>query len=49
MFRRMNRCWRREQALDARWEAPADTLVNNAGIAYNAPAEEMTVAEWSAC
>jgi NAD(P)-dependent dehydrogenase (short-subunit alcohol dehydrogenase family) len=34
------------QALDAVWEAPADTLVNNAGIAYNAPAEEMTVAEW---
>lgn len=23
-----------------------DTLVNNAGIAYNAPAEEMSVAEW---
>jgi NAD(P)-dependent dehydrogenase (short-subunit alcohol dehydrogenase family) len=34
------------EALEARWGAPADTLVNNAGIAYNAPAEEMAVAEW---
>jgi NAD(P)-dependent dehydrogenase (short-subunit alcohol dehydrogenase family) len=33
-------------ALEARWGAPADTLVNNAGIGYNAPAEEMSVAEW---
>jgi NAD(P)-dependent dehydrogenase (short-subunit alcohol dehydrogenase family) len=33
-------------AVESHWGAPADTLVNNAGIAYNAPAEEMTVAEW---
>jgi NAD(P)-dependent dehydrogenase (short-subunit alcohol dehydrogenase family) len=33
-------------ALEARWGAPADTLINNAGIAYNAPAEEMSVEEW---
>jgi NAD(P)-dependent dehydrogenase (short-subunit alcohol dehydrogenase family) len=33
-------------AVEARWGAPADTLINNAGIAYNAPAEEMTVEEW---
>jgi NAD(P)-dependent dehydrogenase (short-subunit alcohol dehydrogenase family) len=33
-------------AIASRWEAGADTLINNAGIAYNAPAEEMTVEEW---
>jgi NAD(P)-dependent dehydrogenase (short-subunit alcohol dehydrogenase family) len=33
-------------ALEARWGTRADTLVNNAGIAYNAPAEEMSVEEW---
>jgi NAD(P)-dependent dehydrogenase (short-subunit alcohol dehydrogenase family) len=32
-------------ALEARW-GRADTLINNAGIAYNAPAEEMSVEEW---
>ena len=34
------------RAVEARWGAHADTLVNNAGIAYNAPAEEMSVEEW---
>lgn len=33
------------QALEARWGL-TDTLVNNAGIAYNASAETMSVAEW---
>jgi NAD(P)-dependent dehydrogenase (short-subunit alcohol dehydrogenase family) len=33
-------------AVESLWGARADTLVNNAGIAYNAPAEEMTVEEW---
>ncbi len=33
-------------AVEARWGAHADTLVNNAGIAYNAPAEDMSVEEW---
>lgn len=34
------------ETLEARWGARADTLVNNAGIAFNAPAEEMPVEEW---
>jgi NAD(P)-dependent dehydrogenase (short-subunit alcohol dehydrogenase family) len=34
------------EAVEALWGARADTLVNNAGIAYNAPAEEMSVEEW---
>ncbi len=34
------------EALEGRWGAQADTLINNAGIAYNAPAEEMSVEEW---
>ena len=34
------------EAVEAGWGARADTLINNAGIAYNAPAEEMTVEEW---
>jgi NAD(P)-dependent dehydrogenase (short-subunit alcohol dehydrogenase family) len=33
------------QALEARW-GRTDTLVNNAGIAYNTPAETTSVAEW---
>jgi NAD(P)-dependent dehydrogenase (short-subunit alcohol dehydrogenase family) len=33
-------------AVESQWGARADTLVNNAGIAYNAPAEEMSVEEW---
>ena len=33
------------QTLEQEW-GQADTLVNNAGIAHNAPAEEMTVADW---
>jgi len=37
--------WRRREALEARWGS-TDTLVNNAGIAYHAPAETMSVAEW---
>ena len=32
-------------SLEERW-GQTDTLVNNAGIAYHAPAEEMTVQEW---
>jgi NAD(P)-dependent dehydrogenase (short-subunit alcohol dehydrogenase family) len=32
-------------ALEERW-GRADVLVNNAGIAHHAPAEDMTVAEW---
>jgi NAD(P)-dependent dehydrogenase (short-subunit alcohol dehydrogenase family) len=31
--------------LEQEW-GQADTLINNAGIAHNAPAEEMAVAEW---
>ena len=34
-----------EGSLRERW-GPTSILVNNAGIAYNAPAEEMSVAEW---
>ena len=33
------------RTLEQEW-GQADTLVNNAGIASNAPAEEMTVADW---
>jgi NAD(P)-dependent dehydrogenase (short-subunit alcohol dehydrogenase family) len=33
------------QALEARW-GRTDTLVNNAGIAYHTPAEQMSVSEW---
>jgi NAD(P)-dependent dehydrogenase (short-subunit alcohol dehydrogenase family) len=33
------------EELERQW-GRADTLVNNAGIGYNAPAEEMSVAEW---
>jgi NAD(P)-dependent dehydrogenase (short-subunit alcohol dehydrogenase family) len=33
------------RTLEQEW-GQADTLINNAGIAHNAPAEEMTVAEW---
>ena len=33
------------KALETRW-GRTDTLVNNAGIAYHAPAETMSVAEW---
>ena len=33
------------KGLEARWGS-TDTLVNNAGIAYHAPAETMSVAEW---
>lgn len=32
--------------LEAGWGSPADTLVNNAGIVRNTPAENMTVADW---
>ncbi|MDA8295982.1 MAG: SDR family oxidoreductase [Actinomycetota bacterium] len=34
-----------KRELEARF-GTVDTLINNAGIAYNAPAEEMSVAEW---
>lgn len=34
------------ESLEARWGGPADTLVNNAGIVRNEPAETMSVADW---